>query len=126
MQLDVQFYAQVVAKPEGIPDAWPALVFEVDDNAPATPNTTRMSLAEYDAYRAAHRAEYDAWNDPIQEAAAADAAALAVIDDVKDAYLTALVKRDLLGLDSAQADIDALAATVQGKVNSLPGALGRM
>jgi hypothetical protein len=61
MKLDVLTY-QTEANPEGVqPADWPARVLEVADNAAATPNASRMTAAEYVAYRAARQATYDAW-----------------------------------------------------------------
>lgn len=62
--LDVLLYGSIPVgkKPDGIPDAWPAQVIERKSSKdPVTPGYVRMTGAQYDAYRALHQAEYDAW-----------------------------------------------------------------
>ncbi len=74
MRLDVKLYSQMTEKPEGIPEAWPAVCREVADDAPVTPDSIAMTIEEYNAYRALHQAEYDAWK-IIQDARCAEYAA---------------------------------------------------
>lgn len=68
--LDVQFYSQV-SNPDGIPTDWPAKCVEIDDALPVTPSHTRMTLAQFAAYRAARQAAYDAWESTTYAAAKA-------------------------------------------------------
>lgn len=61
MNLAVKFYSDA-DNPEGLPGAWPAEVIELGEGTdlPEGP-WTLMTVAEYEAYREQHQAEYDAW-----------------------------------------------------------------
>lgn len=65
MKFRVLLYQDVAAKPAGIPDAWPAEVTTVDDDAVVDSPFLLMTPQEYDDYRTAHREAYDAWVDSI-------------------------------------------------------------
>ena len=64
MKFRVLLYQDTVAKPAGIPDAWPAEVWAVDDDVLSVDSPyLLMTPQEYDDYRTLHRAAYDAWVD---------------------------------------------------------------
>lgn len=55
-------------KPEGIPDAWPAELYELAEGAPEPVEGGGLYFdsADYETYCQAHRAEYDAWRAKIE------------------------------------------------------------
>lgn len=62
MNLAVKFWLSETNKPVGMPDAWPCEVKELGESTTLPEgNYSLMSLSEYVAYRAQHRAAYDIW-----------------------------------------------------------------
>lgn len=65
MYLAVRFYDELSAEellsretPSNMPGLWPAEVIEMQDNEELPDGYTKMSRADYDAYRAAHLSDY--------------------------------------------------------------------
>lgn len=82
--LAVKFYSQIDSanKPAGIPDAWPCETINIlNDDDQFDESWTRMTQAEYTAYKAEHQSEYDTWHTAFTtpDAAAIAAAQLAYV-----------------------------------------------
>lgn len=70
MKLAVLLYKYADHAPEGIPGDWPADMRELSDDAELPgPTWLWMTSAELNAQRAAHQAEYNAWESSLRTAA---------------------------------------------------------
>lgn len=62
MNLAVRFYSSEQDSPVGIPEEWPVEVRELGESTSLPGDTwTLLTVAEYSAHRAVHRAAYNAW-----------------------------------------------------------------
>lgn len=65
MNLAVKLFSEVINKPVGIPDAWPAEVIELGEGTELPgPAWTLMTSAEFAAHKATHAADYNAYLAP--------------------------------------------------------------
>lgn len=62
MRLAVKFWGDASVKPLGMPDSWPMLCVQIEDNGAVPDGFIAMTLDQYRDYRALHQSEYDAWS----------------------------------------------------------------
>lgn len=59
--LKVLLWANVDSNPDGVPDVWPAAVNASMQSEEVQAPWVKMTVAEYEAYKATHQVAYDAW-----------------------------------------------------------------
>ena len=96
--VDVFFYSQTGGKPAaGVANDYPAKCIEIDDSQPVTPNATRMTIAQFNAYKASRLAAYETAVASVKAAAVAAQAVEDKFANFMPRYIRALMERDLAG-----------------------------